>query len=83
VKRSKVAIDVAKERGRHDRLLAAGKIEHDCADPTVPPEIKLPVLLEEVGEVAIAMNDNEPLSNLRTELIQVAAVASAWAESLS
>ena len=40
------------------------------------------ILGEEVGEVCKALNDNEPVENLRAELIQVAAVAVAWAEAL-
>ena len=48
---------------------------------------KLPVLSEEVGEVSEALQRPGLLSaahraHLREELIQVAAVACAWAESL-
>jgi hypothetical protein len=43
----------------------------------------LPVLVEEVGEVARALNDGEPLAALYAELVQVAAVASAWADAVS
>ena len=45
----------------------------------------LAILVEEVGEVARAFLDNEgdtKRGDLVTELVQVAAVASAWAESL-
>lgn len=50
----------------------------------------MPILVEEVGEAALAMNvaQTEPdrreaaLDNLEVELIQVAAAAVAWAESL-
>ncbi len=42
----------------------------------------LPVLVEEVGEVARALNDNESLGNLRKELIQCAAMCVAWVEAL-
>ncbi len=42
--------------------------------------IKLAVLVEEVGEVARAVLERSDLGHLREELIQVAAVAVAWAE---
>jgi hypothetical protein len=50
----------------------------------------LPLLVEEVGEAALAMNiaRHEPerreaaLDNLEVELVQVAATAVAWAEAL-
>jgi NTP pyrophosphatase (non-canonical NTP hydrolase) len=45
--------------------------------------VKLAVLMEEVGEVARALIEKEPVDDLRAELIQVAAVAHAWAESLT
>lgn len=41
----------------------------------------LPVLIEEVGEVAEAMFSSSN-NDLREELIQVAAVAAAWAEHI-
>ena len=51
------------------------------------PATKCAILTEEVGEVAHWVNErklgNRPkLSELRSELIQVAAVALMWAESL-
>lgn len=42
----------------------------------------LPVLVEEVGEVARAMCDREPARRVREELIQVAAMALAWADAI-
>lgn len=54
----------------------------DCSSPLVPIMVRLAVLTEEVGEVARAILDGEPDERLRTELIQVAAVAVAIAESL-
>lgn len=42
----------------------------------------LAVLMEEVGEVARALNDSEPTDQLRAELVQVAASAVAWVEGL-
>lgn len=52
-----------------------------CADP-LPPELKVAVLVEEVGEVARAVLEHEPADRLRDELVQVAAVAVAWLEAL-
>jgi NTP pyrophosphatase (non-canonical NTP hydrolase) len=42
----------------------------------------MPILTEEVGEVAKAINDEEPEVQLLAELVQVAAVALRWAEDL-
>lgn len=52
-----------------------------------PDELKLTVLVEEVGEVAKAVLEHSMRTpqgryNLYRELIQVAAVAIAWAESI-
>jgi hypothetical protein len=44
------------------------------------PFIKLAVLVEELGEVAKSLLEAHPISHLKTELIQVSAVAAAWAE---
>lgn len=54
-----------------------------CAHPDMDPLAKLAVLVEEVGEVARALNDREPVEALEAELVQVAAVAVAWIESLN
>lgn len=43
---------------------------------------KLAVLIEEVGEVGRAIYEKEERARLREELVQVAAVAVAWAETL-
>jgi NTP pyrophosphatase (non-canonical NTP hydrolase) len=53
----------------------------DCSSWEVEPTTKAAVLAEECGEVARAVLDNRP-DDLRTELVQVAAVAVAWLESL-
>jgi NTP pyrophosphatase (non-canonical NTP hydrolase) len=42
----------------------------------------LPILVEEVGEVARALCDHEPLGRLRAEVIQVAAMALAYADAI-
>lgn len=41
------------------------------------------ILGEEVGEVAKALNEQESIEALKKELVQVAAVATAWVEALS
>jgi len=74
--------DIRDERVRQDEMLREGLIPHDCTNPSVNGFLKLAVLTEEVGEVARALNDDESYINLYTELIQVAAVAVAIAESI-
>lgn len=76
---SLVLSDVALERDRQEQLLAAMKFDWTCADLDVSDDEKLRVLVEEVGEVARAIHEK---SNLREELIQVAAVCVAWCECL-
>ncbi len=44
--------------------------------------VKLAVLAEEFGEVAKSLLEHESVAELQQELIQVAAVAVAWAEGL-
>jgi hypothetical protein len=73
---------IGDERERQTAKIAAGKIPWDCADNEVPSSAKLAVLVEEVGEVANALIEDKHVSELYAELIQVAAVAAAWAESL-
>ena len=82
--------EIALERRRQERKgmehRARGQ-EHwrSCADPLLPTERKLAILGEEYGEDCKALNEEwvgQP-ANLREELIHVAAVATAWAESLT
>ena len=54
----------------------------DCSSYAVAPIVKVAVLTEECGEVARAVLDESPVADLRAELVQVAAVAVAWLESL-
>jgi hypothetical protein len=73
---------ITAERGRQSALWNR---EHDwgygdCSSPDVPAPVKAAVLAEECGEVARAALDGT--SELRDELIQVAAVAVAWLEGL-
>lgn len=88
-----VLLEVGSERLRQEERceakLAEGLNWHSCASPLLADGDKLAVLVEEVGEVAKECCDMradgetpEARLRLRTELIQVAAVATAWAESL-
>jgi len=54
----------------------------DCSSQDVPAPVKAAVLAEECGEVAKAMLDG-CTTDLTSELIQVAAVAVAWLESIT
>lgn len=54
----------------------------DCSSADVPATVKAAVLSEECGEVSRAVLDMKP-DQLRTELVQVAAVAVAWLEGIS
>ena len=70
--------DLADERVRQNRLW-----NREPGRWLLSDEAKLVVLVEEVGEVARAIHDREETDHLREELIQIAAVAVAWAETLS
>jgi nitroreductase len=83
---------VAAERERQERLKDEGRFVATCADPEMTDAEKLCVLVEEVGEAAkevvtlperqLASDSLGSRENLRKELIQVAAVAVAFVESL-
>ena len=81
---------VADERVRQNALFAEGKIPFNCASRIADPNRKLRVLVEEVGEVAEAIdriensksNHRPAREHLRDELVQVAAVACGWLESM-
>ena len=47
----------------------------------IPDSMKVTILVEEIGEVAKAVQDKDR-DNLREELVQVAALAVAWLTSL-
>lgn len=76
--------EIAAERAR--ALAKHGDGSMDRASRTDP--IRLAILVEEVGEVAKEFNDARhdlsdlDLEALRKELIQVAAMAAAWADVL-
>jgi hypothetical protein len=83
---------VARERARQRDLYRTGRISFDCGSPIPDLNRKLRVLVEEVGEVAQDIDRLEDsrdargrkfiLEDLEKELVQVAAVAVAWLESL-
>jgi len=68
----RVIMDVANERVRQDEKWGPSEAR---------PVPRLAVLVEEVGEVADAMLSRDR-NNIRTELIQVAAVALAMVEGI-
>lgn len=73
-----VLFDVSAERERQDATWNRSPGNWPGSDGE-----KLAVLVEEVGEVARALLEREGPERLRAELIQVAAVAVAWAETLA
>jgi hypothetical protein len=83
---------ITAERERQNALFAEGQIGFNCSSRIVDPARKLRVLTEEIGEVAQAIDlleNPKPFSrvkavqvNFREELVQVAAVAVAWLESM-
>lgn len=79
-KRAAVYLAVDEERARQERLFP----RRTCASRRVGKLRKLRVLMEEVGEVAEALDpkDANTKRDLRAELTQVAAVAIAWLEAL-
>lgn len=85
----RVLDDIWNERTRQYGILESKGLL-DCAEPTMPHTNKFLVLGEEVGEVANcileagfnAMTHQQFREALYKELVQVAAVATAWAESL-
>jgi NTP pyrophosphatase (non-canonical NTP hydrolase) len=77
-----VLSDVGVERARQDYLIEQGLIPWNCAGQGASPSMKLAVLTEEHLEVVKEVLEGGPDEALRTELIQLAAVAVAWAESL-
>jgi hypothetical protein len=87
--RSDIARRIADERDRQRELFAARKLKFRVDDPAVDWPRKLRVLVEEVGEVAQAIDQWEASPRCKkfrahfiTELIQVAAVCVAWLESM-
>lgn len=73
--------DALEERRRahlkHLGTPAGSREEQPHDDP-----LWLPIIVEEVGEIARALNDGEPLGRLRAEVIQAAAMCLAYADAL-
>lgn len=65
----KILLLIVQERIRQDELYGKNR--------TLSPLLWLTILTEELGEVARAILEHDP-ENLKTELIQLTAVAIAW-----
>jgi hypothetical protein len=89
----RVLEEIAQERARQEHLLSIGKFTHTCASiDGMSEHARMTVLTEEyleADELARAMlrlargvNDRDELTELRKELVQIAAVAAAWVESI-
>lgn len=81
----KILEEIWAERGRQETLKREGRFKYSCADAEMTEFEKLAILTRELGEVAQATGKLTAARhnvNLRTELIQVAAVAMAWVESI-
>lgn len=78
---------VAKERERQQQLFDAGKIPFRVCDPRTTNTTQLAVAMEEMGEIAHAINEGtltvEERAHLLDEVVQCAAVLVAWAEALT
>lgn len=78
---------IVKERERQEQLKRWGEFKHTCADNEMSNGQRLAVLMEEIGEVARVLCEQdtsetpERWEQLRAELTQVAAVCVAWLES--
>lgn len=88
MERGEIYTAIDTERARQEQLKKEGKFFETPASVKMPPYLKACILTEECGEVcgavmqeAKACNDRTR-SNVKTELIQVAAIAVAWLESL-
>lgn len=75
MKRDEIFIAVNKERDRQDA-------KWGTSQKALPRHQWMTILTEEVGEVAMAVNDGRS-DQIREELIQVVAVAVKWLESRS
>jgi hypothetical protein len=89
VKPLDILLKIADERVRQRELFKARKHSFRVDSPVVDTWRKLRVLVEELGEVAEAIDDLEKhpqhkqrRNHLITELVQVAAVTVAWLESM-
>jgi hypothetical protein len=79
--------EVRREVHRQDDLARAGKFGGTHIMPGGTDDARLRVLVEEVGEVAIELNEADiagvsRTDDLRKELVQVSAVALAWVAAI-
>src|SRR5688500_17036282 len=78
-----ILVEIRQERARAHEKHGSTSMEALPTDDLT----RLTVLMEEVGEVARWFNENRrrdmPNGELRAELIQVAAMAAAWADALT
>lgn len=72
-----------RERERQDALKKQGRFQWTAADSECPLYLRLGMLVEEVGEVARAVQGGHDAGDLREELVQCAAICCAWFEALS
>jgi len=82
-----VVADVKAKIREQDRKARAGHFGGEHTLPGGPDQARLPILVEEVGEVAIEMNEmskgnRDTDQGMYLELIDVAATATAWASAL-
>jgi NTP pyrophosphatase (non-canonical NTP hydrolase) len=78
--REEILGDIYAERTRQEKLLREGRFSYNAR--TATDWKALAILMEEVGEVGRALNDDEPTPQLISEITQVAAVCVGWLERL-
>ena len=68
---------IQRELRRYHRRVTSGRWKWHLGTPGIKDTAKLPILIEEIGEIgtALARRDEE---NLKEELAQVAALALSW-----
>ena len=81
--------DITQERYRQEQLKEEGKFDFTTADLELSHEERYTILGEEFGEIGHEINESfgrlrKPLNiaKLRTELVQLAAVAIGWIEAI-
>lgn len=82
VSRTKARVLVIVELKRQLALKESGKFKYTCEDNELTDGERLTILVEEVGEIARAMQ-NKDSNNLREEITQVAAVAISWLSNIT
>lgn len=73
---SGIAVRIDDELARQRKLQAEGRFEFTAGDYQITHEQRLAILVEEVGEVAKAINERD--QGIAAELVQCAAVCVAW-----